>query len=266
MTGREGRGGGAGTMTVDLRGTSAVVIGASDGIGRAIALGFAASGATVVGTARTTERMSATVALAQDLPGAIEAAPCDVLDPDSIDALVALVMASHGAPRALVNCAGTMVVRPALELSVADWDLILDTHLRGAFLVARAFAGPMRDVGQGHIIHLSSTWAVTVGHGRSAYSAAKAGLSHLTAALALEWAPYGIRVNAIAPGATRTPAADERIRSDPSREAYLLERIPLGRIAEPEDIVGAALFLASASADHITGETILIDGGWRTAK
>jgi NAD(P)-dependent dehydrogenase (short-subunit alcohol dehydrogenase family) len=255
-----------GALEVDLRGAFAVVIGATGGIGQAIAAGFARAGALVIATSRSSERLAETVALADGAKGTIEAASCDITDPASVAELAAMATAAHGPPRILVNSAGVMVPKPALELSVEEWDLVLDTQLRGAFLASQAFARPMRDAGYGKIINLSSTWAVTVAQGRSAYSAAKAGLGHLTSALALEWAPLGIRVNAIAPTATLTPAAEKRIRAEPEREAYLVERIPLGRLALPADVVGAALFLASNASDFITGETIMVDGGWRTAK
>lgn len=255
-----------GALSVDLNGATSVVIGASNGIGQAIAVALARSGSTVVVAGRDTARLEETCALAAAAGGRAVAEQVDVTSPDSVTALASLVAADHGPPRVLVNSAGVMVTKPAFDLTVDEWDLVHTTQLRGPFLACQAFGRLMAGAGYGSIINLSSTWAFTVGAGRSAYCAAKAGLTHLTTALACEWAPAGVRVNAVAPAVTSTPAADRRIASDPERQAYLLSRIPLGRIATPDDIVGAALFLASSASDFVTGETILVDGGWRAFK
>ena len=255
-----------GPVDIDLTGVLAVVIGASGGIGQAIAAAYAGAGATVVATARDAGRLDDTVGLAESSPGGVVPMALEITDPDQIRAFAAAVLQTHGTPTILVNSAGIMIPKPALDVTVEDWDTVHLTQLRGPFLCSQAFAGAMGEAGYGKIINLSSTWAVTVAHGRSVYSAAKAGLGHLTSALALEWAPLGIRVNAIAPAATLTPTAMERMRAHPGREEALSRQIPLGRLATPEDVAGAALFLASSSSDFITGETILVDGGWRTAK
>jgi NAD(P)-dependent dehydrogenase (short-subunit alcohol dehydrogenase family) len=210
--------------------------------------------------------LAATCTLAAEAGGRAYAERVDVSSEESIDELVASVESRYGPTRVLVNSAGVMVAKSAFELTAEEWDLVHDTQLRGPFLTCRSFGRHMAERRYGKIINLSSTWAFTVGHGRSAYAAAKAGLTHLTTALGAEWASQGVRVNAIAPSVTSTPAAEERIASDPEREAYLLERIPLGRIATPEDMVGTALFLSSSASDFITGETIMVDGGWRAFK
>jgi NAD(P)-dependent dehydrogenase (short-subunit alcohol dehydrogenase family) len=253
-------------LSVDLSGAVSVVIGATVGIGSAIAVGLARSGSTVVIAARNTGPLDETRALAAQAGGQAYIESVDVTSPDSVAALADTVSARYGVPRVLVNSAGVMVTKSAFDLTPADWDLVHSTQLRGPFLACQAFGRQMADVGYGKIINLSSTWAFTVGNGRSSYCAAKAGLTHLTTALASEWAPLGVRVNAIAPAVTSTPAAQKRIASDPDREAYLLSRIPMGRIATPDDMVGAALFLSSNASDFITGETILVDGGWRAFK
>jgi 2-dehydro-3-deoxy-D-gluconate 5-dehydrogenase len=255
-----------GALFVDLRDTVSVVIGGTAGIGSAIAVGLARSGSTVVVAGRDRGRLDQTRELAAQAGGRAHAEEVDVTSSDSVAALAETVAARYGVPRVLVNSAGVMVTKPALELTVDDWDLVHATQLRGPFLACQAFGRQMADVGYGKIVNLSSTWAFTVGQGRSSYCAAKAGLTHLTTALACEWAPLGVRVNAVAPTVTRTPEAEKRLASDPEREAYVVGRIPMGRIAEPADVVGAALFLASTASDFVTGETILVDGGWRAFK
>jgi NAD(P)-dependent dehydrogenase (short-subunit alcohol dehydrogenase family) len=256
----------AGQLSVDLRGTVSVVIGATAGIGSAIAVGLARSGSTVVIAARDTGRLAETSELIGRAGGQAYAERVDVTSPESVAEFAATVADRYGVARVLINSAGVMVTKSAFDLTVDDWDLVHDTQLRGPFLACQAFGRQMADVGYGKIVNLSSTWAFTVGDGRSSYCAAKAGLTHLTTALACEWATHGVRVNAIAPAATRTPAAEKRISSDPEREAYVLSRIPMRRLATPDDVVGAALFLASSASDFITGETILVDGGWRASK
>jgi NAD(P)-dependent dehydrogenase (short-subunit alcohol dehydrogenase family) len=256
----------AGRLSVDLRGTVSVVIGATAGIGSAIAVGLARSGASVVVAGRDKGRLAETRDLIAATGWQAHAERVDITVPESVAELAETIAGRYGTPRVLVNSAGVMVTKSAFDLTADDWDLIHDTPLRGPFLSCQAFGRQMAEAGYGKIVNLSSTWAFTVGDGRSSYSAAKAGLSHLTTALACEWATHGVRVNAIAPTATRTPAADRRIASDPEREAWVLSRIPMRRLATPDDIVGAALFLASSASDFITGETILVDGGWRAYK
>jgi 2-deoxy-D-gluconate 3-dehydrogenase len=254
----------SGKLSVDLSKTVSVVIGASGGIGQAIAVGLAGAGSLLI--AADLARVEETLELVRAAGGEAHAETVDVTSPESVKAFADRVTNAYGAPTVLVNSAGAMVVKPAFDLTVEEWDRVHSIQLRGPFLTCQAFGRGMAQRGYGKIINLSSTWAVTVDKGRSAYCAAKAGVSHLTAALACEWAPLGIRVNAIAPVATRTPASELRMAAEPGREAYYLDRIPLGRLAVPDDVVGAALFFASTASDFITGETLFVDGGWRTAK
>jgi NAD(P)-dependent dehydrogenase (short-subunit alcohol dehydrogenase family) len=251
----------------DLRDALAVVVGGSEGIGAAIAEVLAGAGARVVLAARDADRLEASrrrcvAAGAVD----VDVHTVDVRSPDSIGALADVVRDRHGPATVLVNSAGVTAIKPALDVDVDDWDRVHDVHLRGPFLTAQAFASGMAAEGYGKIVNLSSTWATTVAPGRSIYSAAKAGLSHLTAALAVEWAPLGIRVNAIAPAATRTPSREALFATDPELEESLRDRIPLGRLATPTDIVGAAMFLARPESDFVTGHTLYVDGGWRFAR
>ena len=252
--------------SLDLHGRRAVVIGASGGIGAAIAVGLGAAGCRVVITGRSAERMAQTAAQVEAVGAEVVVETVDVAEPEEITSFVGRTVERDGPPQILVNCMGGALTKPALEVTVDEWDQMHDVHLRGAFLVCQAFAPAMRDAGYGKIVNLSSTWAFTIAEGRSVYASAKAGLSHLTSALALEWAPLGIRVNAVAPTATRTPRVEERMKADPAAERWAVERIPLGRLATPEDVVGPVLFMASPLSDFVTGHTLLVDGGWVTAK
>lgn len=253
-------------LSVDLTDQVVVVIGAGEGIGRSLAVAFAESGARVVVAARRSVPLEATKAEASSARGSVHVETVDVTSTDSIAELADRVTSQLGVPTVLVNSAGAHSATPALEVTPEEYDRILDTQLRGTFFGCQAFGRAMASSGYGKIINLSSTWAATVADGRSVYCAAKAGVSHLTAALASEWAPLGIRVNAVAPAATKTPAAKGRLEQNPAREAEIASQIPLGRWAEPADVVGAAMFLASRASDFVTGQTLFVDGGWVTSK
>jgi 2-deoxy-D-gluconate 3-dehydrogenase len=244
----------------------AVVSGASGGIGQAIAVGLARAGASLVLAGRDVDRLAQTRDLAEAAGAEVTCVPLDMSDVDSVHAFADLLAGLAVPPRILVNSAGNSITKNAFDVTPQDWDLVHDVHLRGTFFLCQAVGKLMSAQSYGKIVNLSSTWAATVAPGRSVYCAAKAGLSHLTAALAVEWAPLGLRVNAIAPTATRTPRVADRFAADPARELYLRDRIPLGRLALPEDITGAALFLASPVSDFVTGHTLYVDGGWRAAK
>lgn len=258
--------GAASTEVFDLSGSLAVVVGGSEGIGAAMAEAFVAAGARVVIAGRNRSRLTATARRVADAGADVVAETVDVRAPDSVRDLAATVESREGTPAILVNSAGRTETKAAFDLTVEEWDAVHETQLRGTFLACQAFGRAMASAGYGKIINLSSTWAATVGPGRSAYCAAKAGVSHLTAALAAEWAADGVRVNAIAPTATRTPGVERRLEGDAGREEYLRSRIPLGRLAEPYDLVGAALFLAAPTSDFVTGHTLFVDGGWRFSK
>ena len=162
----------------------------------------------------------------------------------------------------LVNCAGFGFTKPALDITEEDWDKVLDVHAKGTFFCCQSFGRLMIERRYGKIINLSSTWSASTDAGKSVYGAAKAGVSYLTAALSTEWAPLGVRVNAIAPTSTLTESTTRSFRENEERAQRLLSRIKLGRFAEPSDLVGAAVFLASPASDFITGHTLFVDGGW----
>ena len=240
----------------------AVVIGASEGIGAAIALGLSRAGATVVLAGRSTRRLKATADAVRTARRQAHVQTVDARNPDQIATLCAAVLREHGPPTILVNSMGGTLFKPAIDVEPEEWDTIQETHLRGTFFACTSFAAAMADEGYGKIVNLSSTFATAVVAGRSVYASVKAGISQLTAALALEWAPLGIRVNAVAPGATRSPRVERWLADNPGLEERMVQSVPLGRVAEPDDIVGPALFLASPMSDFVTGQTLLVDGGW----
>jgi NAD(P)-dependent dehydrogenase (short-subunit alcohol dehydrogenase family) len=248
-------------VRIDLAGTIAVVIGASEGIGAAIALGLAEAGSRIVAGGRDAGRMEATVAAVRKAGGAADFESVDVRSPEAVAAFANAVLGKHGTPTILVNSMGGTLIRPLSEVTVAEWDDIHHTHLRGTLLACQAFAGAMAGKGYGKVINLSSLSAFRGNRLRGVYSIAKAGLNHLTSVLATEWGPLGIRVNGIAPATTHTPRATRQLAIDAGREEALSRLIPLGRIAEPEDMVGPALFLASPLSDFVNGQTLVIDGG-----
>ena len=250
---------------LNLDGMTALVTGSGRGIGSALAFGLAQAGANV-----------ALSDVPEQLPGARETAErikgegvdsrtygLDVLDLANIRRTVDEVVRDFGRLDILVNNAGIRLRQPALEVTEDNWDAVIDTNLKGPFFCAQAAARVMIEQGGGRIINISSQLAIIAGENRAAYCASKAGLANLTRVLALEWIKYGITVNAIGPGPTETPgllAADTR--SDTELAADLSANMPLGRRMLPEELVGAAVYLASPSASATTGHLLIVDGGW----
>lgn len=255
-----------GGLTISLRGTLSVVVGASEGIGAAIAVGLAKAGSRLVVSGRDKSRMTATIKEIRDNGGTVDMESVDVRTPEAVQSFSRTVLETYGAPTILVNSMGGTLIKAMRDVEVDEWDDLHNTHLRGTFLTCRAFARAMADKGYGKIINLSSLSAFRGNRLRGVYSVAKAGLNHLTAVLASEWGPFGIRVNGIAPATTRTPRASAQLAREPEREADLIKRTPLGRIATPEDMVGPALFLASPLSDFVTGQTLVVDGGSMMAR
>jgi 2-deoxy-D-gluconate 3-dehydrogenase len=244
-----------------------VVTGASEGIGRAFAECYARAGASVVLASRRTEKL-------EEVREAIAAcgARADVVSTDVTR--IGDVRALAGAVRrlardnerslVLVNSAGVGFTKPALDVSEADWDALFDVHVKGTFFCAQQIGTIMIERGYGKIINLSSTWSIATHPGKSAYCAAKAAVAHLTAALSTEWAPLGVRVNALAPSTTMTNFTARAMAANPERAKRLLGRVKLGRFAQTTDLLGAAIFLASSASDFITGQTLFVDGGFTT--
>jgi NAD(P)-dependent dehydrogenase (short-subunit alcohol dehydrogenase family) len=251
-----------------LDGRLAVITGASDGIGRTFALAFARSGAEVVLVSRTQEKLAEAKHAVEAAGGRAHIIRADVgkvEDIRSMEKEVSRLVKGRDISLLLVNCAGFGFTKAALDTTEEDWDNILDVHAKGTFFCCQFMGKMMIERGYGKIINLSSTWSVSTDAGKSVYGAAKASVSYLTAALSTEWAPLGVRVNAIAPTSTLTESTSRTFRENEARAQRLLSRIKLGRFAEPSDLVGAAIFLASPASDFVSGHTLFVDGGWHAA-
>jgi len=245
-------------MTDDLfsvAGQVALVSGASRGIGRALAQGFAQRGATVVITGREKETLEKT---AQEI-GA-RAVVCDVSDPKAIDRLVETVLKDHGRVDTLLNVAGVNRRMRAEKLTEADYDYIVDINLKGPLLLSLAVGRAMLERGKGSQINITSLNNDRPLRGVMAYAVSKSGLQQMTRALAMEWGPRGVRVNALAPGFILTDLT-QKLWAQPPMKAWADENTPLRRLGVPEDLVGAAIFLASPAAAFMTGQMLTVDGG-----
>lgn len=247
----------------DLDGRIALVTGAARGLGRAIALALAEAGADLALGLRDASRDAGLAREIRDLGRRALPLQMDVTRLEEVDAAVAATVEQLGSLDLLINNAGGGAgLVPAEEVSVAAFDRTLNVNLRGAFFACRAAFEPMRERGFGRIVTVSSQAALVALPGEAAYCSAKAAVSHLTRCLAVEWGRHGITVNSVAPTFVRTPGT-EPVLSDPQFRAEVEERIAaLHRIGEPDEVAGAVVFLCSPAASLITGETLVIDGGW----
>ena len=246
----------------DLTGKLAVVTGARRGIGRAMARALAEAGADVIGVSASLEESGS--AVEKDVTAAgrtFEAIRTDFADPEAVRALGADLAGRQRPVDILVNNAGTIRRAPAAEHTDAEWALVLQVNLTAQFALTRAVGASMVARGTGKVIFTASLLSFQGGITVPGYTAAKHGIAGLTKALANEWAPHGVNVNAIAPGyiATANTAA---LQADETRNRQILERIPEGRWGDPADIGGAAVFLASNAAAYVHGTVLPVDGGW----
>jgi NAD(P)-dependent dehydrogenase (short-subunit alcohol dehydrogenase family) len=246
---------------LDLTDRTAVVIGATSGIGKAIALGLADAGADVVPTGR---RAKLTKQAAREIEARGRrslAIASDVSDADSLQALADATIEKFGKVDILVNAAGRTMRRPTLEVSDAEWNEIMDTNLTGMLRACRVFGYYMIERRYGRIINIGSLTSVVALYEVAAYGASKAGVAALTKSLAVEWAPHNVCVNAILPGVFRT-ALNEGLLDGTDRGRELLMRTPMRRFGQPEELAGAAVFLASEAAAFVTGHLLAVDGGF----
>jgi 2-deoxy-D-gluconate 3-dehydrogenase len=251
-----------GLPSFSLEGKVAIVTGGSKGIGREIALAFAEAGADVVVCSRALDgQLEAVAEEIRGLGRRSLAIPTDITQKASVDNMVQRTLDEFGVIDILVNNAGILVVTPFLEHSEEIWDLVIDTNLKGSLLCSQAVGKKMIDQKKGNIINMSSIRGLRAGRDRVAYCVSKAGVIMMTQVMALELAPYHIRVNAIAPGWIKTQL-NERLWRDPGNRKKIEATVPLGHLAEPDTIAGAALFLASDVSSYITGHTLAVDGGF----
>ena len=243
----------------DLSGKVALLTGAGRGLGRAISLAYARAGADIVATARTASELDSLCEEVRALGRRAVAVPLDVRDLASIRAMADRAEAELGRVDILVNNAGITVRQAALDVTEEAWDAIMDTNLKGLFFCCQAVGRGMIERRGGKIINMASVNAVTGWPRRLVYSATKAAVVHLTHVLAVEWAPYGICVNALGPTLIETDQVREALR-DPAFMAEWLAAMPMGRIGVPRDILGAALFLTSSASDFVSGQHLIVDG------
>ncbi|MGA2807849.1 MAG: 2-dehydro-3-deoxy-D-gluconate 5-dehydrogenase KduD [Terracidiphilus sp.] len=243
-----------------LDGKTALVTGSASGLGAAIAFALAEAGATIAchGNRRPAEETCARIhALGRES----KSFSADLSNPDGADRLFDAVTASMGAPHILVNNAGTIFREAAEDYSADAWMQVLQVNLNSVFRLCQLAGQQMLKHNQGKIINIASLLSFQGGIRVPAYAASKGGVAQLTKALANEWAGRNVQVNAIAPGYFAT-ANTSALRKDETRNSQILERIPAGRWGDPEDLAGAAVFLASPASDYVNGEILVVDGGW----
>ena len=244
----------------DLSGQVALVTGTSRGLGQYFARALAKAGADLILTSRRRNTLAAFQAEIESLGRRAVCLELDVRDEKSIQQMAAEAEAAYGQIHILVNNAGCNVRKPALDVTWDDWNLVLDTNLRGSFFVAQAIARGMIARGYGRIINIGSVTSVFGYAGLAPYGASRGGVRQLTMSLADDWGPHGVTVNCLAPGWFKTQQ-NQVLYENQEWVDYLIERIPLKRPGMPNDLDGAIVFLASEASRYITGQTLLVDGG-----
>ena len=247
----------------DLTGQVALITGASRGLGQTFGRALARAGADLIITSRRADDLQSFVAEVEALGRRAVALELEVREQASIAAMAGAAITSYGRIDILVNNAGCNVRKPALDVTWDDWNLVLDTNLRGSFFVAQAVARHMVPRGYGRIVNIGSVTSVFGYAGLAPYGASRGGVRQLTMSLADDWGRHGITVNCLAPGWFET-AQNRVLYQNQEWVDYLVDRIPLKRPGTPEDLEGAIVFLASEASRYITGQTLLVDGGIST--
>ena len=247
----------------DLTGQTAIVTGTSRGLGQYFARALAKAGADLVLTSRNRETLAPFEEEIRSLGRRAVSLELDVRDQESIEKFAADAEAAFGQIHILVNNAGCNIRKPALEVTWADWNQILETNLRGTFFVSQAIARRMIPRGYGRIVNIGSVTSVFGYAGLAPYGASRGGVRQLTMSLADDWGKHGVTVNCLAPGWFRTEQ-NKVLYEDQAWVEYLVERIPMKRPGQPHDLDGAVVFLASEASRYVTGQTLLVDGGITT--
>jgi NAD(P)-dependent dehydrogenase (short-subunit alcohol dehydrogenase family) len=246
---------------LDLSSKTAVVIGGTSGIGLALARGLAEAGANVIPTGRRAELVKSAAEEVKRLGRGTLVQVCDVTDRGSIQDLLRAASTEFGSIQILVNCAGRTKRTPTLDVAIDEWNAILETNLTGTLLGCQVFGRHMIDKGYGRIINIASLSSFVGLYEVAAYGASKAAVASLTKSLAVEWAGRGVCVNAITPGLFRTDLTTALLDGTPRGKEFLM-RTPMRRFGNVDELVGAAVFLASDSASFVTGHVLVVDGGF----
>jgi NAD(P)-dependent dehydrogenase (short-subunit alcohol dehydrogenase family) len=252
---------GMGQDLFGLGGRVAIVTGASKGLGKAMALALAQAGADVALFARDVQELQVVKSAIESMGRRAEFFVVDVLNTASIRDAVTAALSGFGKVDILVNNAGVNVRKPVLELSPEEWDLVVNTNLKGYLLMAQAVVPHMLSQGHGKVINMASILGAVALPAQVAYASSKGGVIQMTKVMALEWAKQGIQVNAVGPTYFETPLVAQ-LRNDPERYNFIVDRTPMGRWGQPEELAGVVVFLASRASDFVTGQTIFVDGGW----
>ena len=246
---------------LDITGRVAVVVGGTSGLGRRLAVGLAEAGASVVATGRREDMVAEVAGEIRAAGGDTLEQATDVADRSSLASLRNTVLEKFGRVDILLNAAGRSLKKPAEDVEESEWANVLDTNLSGMFRACQAFFEPLKASGRGRIINISSMASFVGFHNVTAYDASKAGVMGLTRSLGIDWCRHGINVNAIAPGVFKTEL-NAAFLDGTDRGKEMLMRTPMARFGRAEELIGAAILLASDAASFITGQTIIVDGGY----
>jgi NAD(P)-dependent dehydrogenase (short-subunit alcohol dehydrogenase family) len=251
----------AGLSRFDLTSKVALITGGGRGLGRTFATALASAGADVAVAGRTRSDLDATVAAVNACGRKSLCITADVTDPEQVESMLAATVERFGHVDILVNNAGINIRKPVLEYGLEDWDAVMSLNLRGYFMVAKAVGRHMVERGYGRVINVTSILGAIGLPNQAAYASSKGAITQLTKVMAIEWARSGVTVNCIAPTYFETDLT-RPLYQDPERKSFIEDRTPMGRWGQPEELAGAIIFLASDASGFITGQSLVVDGGW----